>query len=191
LYERDGFMPRDDSILIAIDSNNDNRTAYVFEMNTLGARTDIEVAEEGSFNIDWDPIWNYAVRVDGEGYTIEAVVPFFVLRFNGAEKVEMGLLIKRRIRKNNEDVNWPYLSRDYGFAAASQYGKMTGLEGIARGKRIEIKPYGIAGISEVEGARSRELDAGVEACSITSMTSFHMPSKLLPASRYRLASIPM
>jgi len=163
IYARDGFMPADDSILMAIDSNLDNRTAYVFEMNSLGAKTDIELSEEGSFNIDWDAIWDYAVKVDSEGYTIEAVIPFFILRFNQSENAAMGLLIKRRIRKNNEDVNWPYLSRDHSFNMVSQYGRMEGLSGIERGKKVEIKPYGIGGFSDqVEEEREYELDAGLD-----------------------------
>jgi hypothetical protein len=165
IYERDGFMPADDSILIAIDSNFDNRTAYVFEMNSLGAKTDIELSEQGAFNIDWDAIWDYSAKLDSEGFTIEAVIPFFVLRFNESENTTMGLLIKRRIRKNNEDSNWPYLSRDYEFQAVSQYGKMEGLTGIARGKKFELKPYGIAGFADRAGdpyERDYEADAGLD-----------------------------
>ncbi|UCF38717.1 MAG: carbohydrate binding family 9 domain-containing protein [Acidobacteriota bacterium] len=162
VYERDGFMPADDGILIGIDSNNDNRTAFIFEMNTVGGKTDIEVSEEGSFNINWDAIWNYAVKVDDEGYTIEVVIPMFVLRFKPADEIEMGLLLKRRIRKNNEEVNWPYFSRDYEFGAASQYGKMTGLQGLERGKDLEIKPYGLAGYSQTVDDSEYEADAGVD-----------------------------
>jgi len=163
VYERDGFMPADDSFLIAIDSNSDNRTAYVFEMNTVGARTDIELSEQGSFNIDWDAIWDYAVHVDSKGFTIEAVIPFFVLRFSPSDNVDMGLLIKRRIRKNNEDANWPYLSRDHNFMMVSQYGRLTGLDGIERGKQVEVKPYVIGGFSDqVDESRDYELDAGLD-----------------------------
>ena len=90
IYERDGFMPADDSILIGIDSNNDNRTAFIFEMNTLGARTDIELSEEGTlFNINWDAIWRYGVKVYEDQYIIEVAIPFFVLRFSPDEKVDM------------------------------------------------------------------------------------------------------
>lgn len=164
IYERDGFMPADDSFLIGIDSNNDNRTAFIFEMNTVGARTDIELSEEGTlFNINWDAIWRYAVRVSQNQYVIEAAIPFFVLRFSPDAKINMGLLLMRRIRKNNEQANWPYLSRDYGMDSVSQYGSMTGLEGIERGKRLEFKPYGTAGFSEtVPEDKVSELDAGLD-----------------------------
>lgn len=163
-YERDGFMPADDSILIGIDSNKDNRTAFIFEMNTLGAKTDIELSEEGTlFNINWDAIWRYKAKVYEDQYVIEAAIPFFVLRFSPDETVDMGLLLKRRIRKNNEEANWPYLSRDYGMDAVSQYGSMTGLKAIERGKRLEFKPYGTAGYSEaVPDERVSEFDAGLD-----------------------------
>ena len=162
VYERDGFMPADDSMLFAIDSNNDDRTAFVFEGNTVGAQTDIEVAEGGGFNIDWDPIWDYKVTVDPEGYSMEVVIPFFVLRFKESESVDMGLFIKRRIKKNREESSWPYVSRDHELASVSQYGEMLGLKGIERGKNLEFKPYGKLGYSETPGERSGEADAGLD-----------------------------
>jgi len=162
VYERDGFMPENDSFLIAIDSNDDSRTAFVFQFNALGARADAEVTENGRFNQDWDAIWNYKARIDDQGYTIEAVIPFFVLRFTPSEEVDMGLLILRRIRRKNETAYWPYITRDYYFFSVSQYGRMLGLRGIERGKNLEIKPYAIAGYSKTQEGEDYEYDAGLD-----------------------------
>lgn len=162
VFERDGFMPADDSMLFAIDSNDDDRTAFVFEGNTAGAQTDIEVGEGGDFNIDWDPIWDYKVTVDDEGYSMEVVIPFFVLRFKESESVNMGLLIKRRIKRNREESNWPYVSRDYELEAVSQYGNMIGLKKIERGKNLEFKPYGKLGYSETTTDSRHEADVGLD-----------------------------
>jgi hypothetical protein len=162
VYERDGNMGTDDSFLIAIDSNDDNRTGYSFEMNLLGARTDAEFGEMSSYNSDWDAIWDYRVRTDEEGYTIEAVIPFFILRFTPSDEVEMGLALMRRIRRKNETVLWPFVSRDFNVYSISRYNTITGLSGIERGKHLEIKPYLIAGYSQTPPEDSRKADAGLD-----------------------------
>ena len=164
VYERDGVVLADDSILIGIDSNDDNRTAFVFVLNTLGARTDMEVTEDlMSANTNWDCIWEYRAAVDSEGYTIEASIPLFVLRFSAGDVNDMGLLLRRNIRYKNEIVHWPYISRSYTFYSASQFGTLAGLEGLERGKNLEIKPYAIAGYSDVRGeGDDYEADAGLD-----------------------------
>ena len=162
VYTRDGDMGTDDSFLIAIDSNNDNRTGYSFEMNLLGARSDMEFSEMTSYNNNWNAIWDYRVRTDDEGYTIEAVIPFFILRFTAADEVEMGLAMMRRIRHKNETVLWPFISRNFHYDSVSRYNTLAGLSGIERGKHLEIKPYVIAGYSQTPPEDDYEADAGLD-----------------------------
>jgi hypothetical protein len=58
------------------------------------------------------------------------------------------------VNRKNERSNWPYIGLEYGssfsaIAAVSQYGTLTGLRNIRRGKNIEIKPYVIAGAQKI------------------------------------------
>jgi hypothetical protein len=144
-FGRDSPLYLDDSFIIVIDANDDNRTAFMFESNPNGARTDIQLTETGIFNVDHDPIWTVRANVDELGYTLEFEIPLFVLRFKPAGEVSMGLLMRRLIRHKNEEVYWPFLSRDYGIEHVSQYGSMTGLKGLERGVDLEVKPAVIAG----------------------------------------------
>jgi len=148
-FERDSDLDADDSISIAIDSLNDNRTAFAFQTNVLGTQRDLELTEAGAINFPWDTIWYSAGNIDELGYTLEIAIPWFALRFQPAEEVEMGLLVERIIRRKAEKANWPYLSRDYNFLSVSQYADMVGLRGIERGVALELKPYGAGGYSEV------------------------------------------
>jgi len=93
---------------------------------------------------------------------MEIVIPFFVLRFTESESVDMGLFMKRRIKKNREESSWPYVSRDYELEAVSQYGGLVGLRGIERGKNLEVKPYGKLGYTETPEDKDGEATAGLD-----------------------------
>jgi len=161
-FERDSFIDADDSISIAIDTLNDNRTALAFQTNVLGTQLDVQMSETLSFNLSWDTIWYSKGNIDELGYTIEIAIPWFSLRFKPADELTMGVFLERIIRRKNEKVNWPYLSRDYNFSTVSEYADMVGIRGAERGANLEVKPYGLAGHGQLLGETSRELDAGLD-----------------------------
>jgi len=161
-FERDRQVDQDDSIYIDIDSLNDDRSAVGFGTNTIGTKSDYELSEDRTINMAWDTIWYTAGNVDELGYTLEFAIPFFSLRFQPDDEIEMGLNIERYIRRKNERANWPYMSRDYDYYSISQYARMPGLQGIQRGVNLEIKPYGVGGYSEVPGDLEWTADAGLD-----------------------------
>ncbi|HUX05686.1 MAG TPA: DUF5916 domain-containing protein [Acidobacteriota bacterium] len=161
-FERDGNVDADDAISIVIDSLGDNRTASVFETNVRGAQLDLQLSEAGDINVSWDAIWYSRGHIDDQGFTIEVAIPFFVLRFQPAEEVRMGLLLERIIRRKNENALWPHLTRDYKVNSVSQYGSMEGLKGIERGVNLEIKPYAVAGYTKTPSDNDYDADAGLD-----------------------------
>ena len=161
-FERDGAVDNDDTFTIAIDSLDDNRTAVAFDCNVHGTQLDVEYTEGGNYNGSWDAIWYSKGNIDSQGYTLEFAIPFFVLRFKPADEVRMGVLFERLIRRKNEQVMWPFISRDYDFVSVSQYGRMEGLKGIERGVNLEFKPYGIAGYNASPGEDDYDADAGLD-----------------------------
>ena len=161
-FERDRQIDQDDSIFITIDSLNNNRSAVGFGTNVLGTKSDMELSEGRTINMAWDTIWYTEGNVDELGYTLEFAIPFFSLRFQPADVIEMGVNLERYIRRKNELAIWPAMSRDYSYFSVSQYASMQDLEGIERGVNLEIKPYGIGGYSEVPEEQAWEADAGLD-----------------------------
>ncbi len=161
-FERDSLVDNDDSVAVEIDSLNNNRTGFMFQTNVLGAQFDAEFAEDRSMNVAWDTIWYSAGNIDELGYTVEIAIPFFALRFQPAAEVEMGIYLERMIRRRNERVSWPGLSRDYSYFSVSQFNRMNGLDGIERGVNLEVKPYGTGGYSEVPEETLWDADAGLD-----------------------------
>jgi hypothetical protein len=161
-FERDARLDNDDAFTIELDSLSDNRTAFFFETNALGAQADGQITENGPISMQWDAIWYSAGNIDELGYTVEIAVPFFALRFQPADVVDMGIYLERIIRRKNERVSWPHLSRDHSYNSVSQFDRLEGLQGIRRGVGVEVKPYGIGGYSEVPSERGWDGDAGLD-----------------------------
>ncbi|MEZ4700472.1 MAG: DUF5916 domain-containing protein [Rhodothermales bacterium] len=154
--ERGGRNDRDDHAYIGLDTFGDKRNAYLFEMNALGTQDDATISDEGLTldSFSWDAVYRSETVINDQGWTMEVSIPFRQLRFPKGEELEFGLMLSRMINRKNERVIWPHIGLDYGttftaLAAVSQYGKLTGLKNIRRGKNIEIKPYIIAGVQEV------------------------------------------
>lgn len=152
--ERGGRNDRDDHAYIGLDTYGDKRNAYLFEMNALGTQDDATITDEGITldSFSWDAVFVSETVIDDDGWTLEVSIPFRQLRFPKDEELEFGLMLSRMINRKNERVMWPPIGLEFGtfgaLAAVSQYGKLTGLKNVRRGKNIEIKPYVIAGAQE-------------------------------------------
>ncbi len=154
--ERGGRNDRDDHAYIGLDTYQDKRNAYLFEMNALGTQDDATITDEG-LTIDsfsWDAVFRSETQITDDGWTMEVAIPFRQLRFPDGDELEFGLMLSRMINRKNERVMWPRIGLEYGgsfgaLAAVSQYGTLKGLKNIRRGKNIEIKPYIITGAQQV------------------------------------------
>ncbi|NNE35298.1 MAG: carbohydrate binding family 9 domain-containing protein [Rhodothermales bacterium] len=154
--ERGGRNDRDDHAYIALDTYQDKRNAYLFEMNALGTQDDATITDEG-LTIDsfsWDAVFRSETVIDDEGWTLEVSIPFRQLRFPKGDDLEFGLMLSRMINRKNERSIWPPIGLEFGssftaLAAVSQYGTLKGLKNVRRGKNIEIKPYVIVGAQKL------------------------------------------
>ena len=79
---RDGNLPADDKLQWAIDTFNDGRTAYWWEMNPLGSMADALRASNNTNNRQWDGIWDARSTRSEIGWTLEIEVPFRTMNFN-------------------------------------------------------------------------------------------------------------
>jgi len=142
--DSDGIIG-DDQFAFAIDSSNNGRDGFWFSTNPKGARSDAQVFDEGRiFDLQWDGVWEAASRIDESGWTTEIKLPFFNLRFTpGAENL-MGINFFRAVRRKNEESYAPYIPRNYRGTMSFSLARTMRLEGIHRGTRLQIKPYGLA-----------------------------------------------
>lgn len=149
ILQREGRIDEDDHIWIGLDTYHDGRNAYIFELNSFGTQGDALITDESMTLSDWnwEGVYRSEARVTDEGWTLEVAIPFTTIRFEDAEAPEMGVAIRRAIRRKNEEVFWPHIPQRYraGFNQVSQYATLSGLQDVRRGRYMELKPFAILG----------------------------------------------
>ncbi|MEM7283492.1 MAG: carbohydrate binding family 9 domain-containing protein, partial [Pseudomonadota bacterium] len=85
LRDRDSAFS-DDFVGVVLDTFNDERRAFEFFVNPLGAQMDL-IQDDVNDNEDesWDAIWESAGEITDFGYVVEVAIPFTQLRFPKTE----------------------------------------------------------------------------------------------------------
>ena len=151
----------DDEITVYLDTFNDKKRAFAFQVNPCGIQSDGVLTEGGSrgggghgpgggggggggmgferIDRSWDTYFLAEASLDDKGYTTELAIPFKSLRFPNTPNQKWGLKIMRSIRRKNEEIYWPPFSRSInGFLIQAGTLEIPGL--IKKGKNIEIMP---------------------------------------------------
>ncbi len=131
----------DDMVSVSLDTFNDKRRMYVFQVNPYGIQWDGVYDESGRFDKSWDGVWRTRGAVTGEGFIVWIAIPFKTLRFSHQSKQTWGIILNRDIPRNNEASFWPaYSSKVSGYA--NQAAPMNGLQNISPARNFQFIPYG-------------------------------------------------
>ena len=155
-----------DNFSVAIDTFYDQRNAVFFQTNPIGAIRDQAVAE-GTFNVNWNTVWDArTARFDG-GYTIEMAIPFKSLRYRAPGPQIWGINFRRQVKSKNETSMLTRVPQSYGGNGVAQMAVAATLVGIeipARSMNLELKPYGVSSLTTDRAARAPfENDASASA----------------------------
>ena len=152
-----------DEIILMLDPYHDRRTGYEFVVNPAGVKADYAIYNDGNEDVAWDAVWDAVTRVDSLGWTAEYRIPLSQLPYSAKGNVTFGLLVWRVIRRYTATVTWPlYRTSRSGFT--SQFGELTGLEGLASPGHAEITPYvvtkSVPGSASADFTRDQEVTVG-------------------------------
>jgi len=129
-----------DWIFLMLDSYHDRRTGVELGVNPVGVKADLAIFNDGDEDDAWDAVWDVATKVDSLGWTAEYRIPLSQLRYSSKGSATFGVLFWRVIQRHTQTVTWPlYRGSQSGFA--SQFGQLTGLEGLASPRHVEVTPY--------------------------------------------------
>jgi hypothetical protein len=160
-----GNIRQGDSVEFAFDTFRDRRNAILFEMNSLGARTDAQSTNERQYSPDWNPIWSLAAgRFEG-GWTIEAALPFKSIRYPPGTTQDWGFQARRTNKSKNEISYLTRLPPSLGLGradfSASLYASLVGMEAPPPSHNLELKPYIIGDLTtDNTSAERRHNDPG-------------------------------
>lgn len=136
--QRDQFSG--DGTGIGIDSYFNKKTAYEFNVTAAGQKIDIMHTGDGSFDFNWNAIWDVQTSVCDSGWTAEFRIPFSQLRYNQQQNYTWGLHIWRWIDRNKEESQWQLIPISAP-AGVHNFGTLQGISNIRESRKAELMPY--------------------------------------------------
>jgi Domain of unknown function (DUF5916) len=129
----------DDYIAFFLDTFNDGKNAYIFAFNPFGIQADGIYTENGDEDMKPDFLFESRGRLFSNGYIVEAKVPFSSLNFPDDFLMDWKFAIVRHIQYVTHDITWPAFTINSS-EWIGQFGTLTGIKSINKGKGIEILP---------------------------------------------------
>jgi hypothetical protein len=160
---------QNDNVTITLDTFHDLRSGFFFQTNPVGGLRDQEITDERSANVDWNTVWDVKVRRSDRGWAAEFVIPFKSLRYRGGGAQTWGINIRRIVRSKNEVSFLSPVPKAFGTQGVFKFSSAATLAGLELpGGRppLELKPYGITGLTDTRAgqaiARDGHGDAGFD-----------------------------
>ncbi len=140
-----------DHLGVFFDTFYDRRNAVGFTGSPLGGFSDFQITNEGSPNLDWNPVWETRSALFDGGWSIEMAIPFKSLRYRPGREQVWGIQFRRPVLRKNE---WNFIRAlplsvggrgTSGTFRVSMYATLVGIEAPPPSRNLEVKPYAIAG----------------------------------------------
>ncbi len=138
LSRRDNF--EGDWVAVAIDSYDDNLTAFAFSSTASGVKGDVKFSNDDKMDATWDAKWYLKTSIDDKGWIAEMRIPFNQLRFSKSKKHKWGLQVVRKIFRKQETSVWNPVSKEMS-GWVSHFGELNGIDNINPKKEVELIPY--------------------------------------------------
>ena len=161
-------LDQEDRVTIYLDTFNDQRRAFFFGVNPLGAQEDGVRSEgqlspgqlaAGSTDRNPDYVWQSKGRTTPEGYEVEVRIPFKSLRFRGGGPQDWGLNIVRVTQRTGYEDTWAD-TRRASSSFLTQSGTLAGLHDLERGIVTELSPFVTASLGGVRDPSTGIFDRG-------------------------------
>ena len=141
----EGF--RDDNVFIGIDTYGDGRYMVGLGANPEGNQLDVKLLSTGNDDISYDVNFESKASKHDDSYHIELKIPFSVLQFKQAPKMEWNILLYRStFTENNrsQNINFPIDLNNP--CLPCQATTSIQLENIKSKNRVNLLPYVYSGL---------------------------------------------
>jgi len=140
----------DDLVGIKLDTYNDQRTAYRFLSNPLGAQIDgIESEVTNKESDAWDGIWQSSGKVTNEGYIVEMALPLRMLNFDESKNIQHWGIEFMRFYPRSQFFRLSNVPIDRGNSCElCQLAIAVGFAGAKQGQNLTITPALVNSITQ-------------------------------------------
>ncbi len=160
---RDASLGSQDRLEILLDTFRDQRNAFYFATNPVGALVDGLAFGDRGLNTNWDAIWDLRTRRSDEGWTAEIAIPFKSLRFPVGEDA-WGFNISRNVYRKQEEDRWSGARLETSFLQVSEAGRITNMSGLNQGIGLDVRPFAASSWLHNQGAADdvTDLEPGLD-----------------------------
>lgn len=125
---------------IALDSYNDNQTAFEFNLTAAGQKVDLMHMGEYGWDFEWNAVWDGKTTIGDSAWYAEMRVPFTQIRFSKEDEHIWGMHIWRWIHRFQEESQWKLIPVDAP-AMVYIFGELRGIKDIPYKRNFEVMPY--------------------------------------------------
>jgi len=172
---RDATLTDTDSIVVLLDTFNDDQNAFLFGTSPTGIEYDGQVSKAGqgrggvgtparaggqggtgggsqrggasAFNLNWDGVWKVRSQITPRGWEAEMVIPFKTLRYNPGPERVWGFNVTRNLRRRNEQSYWTPVPRPYTINQVEIAGDLVGLD-LKTHRNLKLLPFVVGGFKQ-------------------------------------------
>lgn len=139
-----------DRVNLMVDYDGTGGTGYNFTINLTNGIQDAVISNENNFSNDWDGIWQHAVSEEGDTWSVEMLIPWYIAPMQKIEgdKRTIGIYLDRVIGSTGERMAWPAASytrprflSDFSKVEIPQYSQSL----------LAITPY-VVGVSDIKNS---------------------------------------
>ncbi|WP_198321022.1 carbohydrate binding family 9 domain-containing protein [Azohydromonas aeria] len=137
---RDGeTIDNDDHVAIVLDPQGTGRNGFVFRVNALGAKRDGLIADGSVTRADWDTLWDAAVQMDAQGWTVEVAIPLSALAAP-ADGRAWGFNVERHVAASGERMRLFGATPEREVDSLTDAGRLAGVVPARQGWGLRLRP---------------------------------------------------
>jgi hypothetical protein len=151
----DGDQSYDDHIVVVLDTFGRQRTAYEFDVNIAGARSDGLISPAAlKTSYDWNGDWRARVVPTADGWRAYIAIDVRSLQFEHSSPA-WGMNIARYVPRRQLALQWAGISLDASVTDLSRAGPLSGMQSFDAASGLELSPYALARNSNRGGAAAQ------------------------------------
>ena len=158
--ERDD-VGNDDIFGVIINGYNDKQQSLEFLVMPTGVQYDAKLTNDYGEDSSWNGVWQSAVKINNDGWTVELKIPFSELRFPKSGIKDWGLNMIRRIQRTKTMYDWNMVDNKKGSYMLYD-GILQNIDNIHPPLRLSFLPYFSTYLNTYDGKTTSQINGGMD-----------------------------
>ncbi|MBC8757452.1 carbohydrate binding family 9 domain-containing protein [Kordia sp. YSTF-M3] len=157
---RDNFG-QSDFFALVLNPNNDAQNDTQFFVFSSGTQADAIANPSIGEDFGWNAVWDSAVQINDDGWSLEMKIPYRTLRFSNREVQTWGLQFHRQFRRFRSQYTWSPIDVTKGNIGL-YHGELTGLKNIEPPTRLTFYPFTTGISNSFDGQSESDFKLGLD-----------------------------